>query len=341
MNQLTTLISPLGDDLFIQRMTGSEGLSRLFEYHLDLLSEQTNIDAYKLLGKSVTVELVTGTGEKRHFDGYVTRFASGLRQGRYMSYQAVVRPWFWFLTRTQDCKVYQDKTVIEIVKEVFADHPIAAFEDHTTGTYTKWPYCVQYRETDFAFISRMLEDEGIYYFFKHSSGKHTLILADAMSAHQPFSGYAEIPYRQQVDTSRDDAESIISWDRQVQVQPGRYVVTDYDFEMPGADLTQRRSTTRDHDLADAEIFEYPGYFVDPADGEQYVRIRQEELDAQHQLAIGQSDARGLACGASFKLRGQKTPSILSRAPNSQSLSLCLKHMVQAAHPVAAVSGSLP
>ncbi|HET7772564.1 MAG TPA: type VI secretion system tip protein TssI/VgrG, partial [Burkholderiaceae bacterium] len=150
---------------------------------------------------------------------------------------------------------------------------------------------------------RMLEDEGIYYYFKHASGKHTLVLADSIGGHQSVTGYAEVPYRQQVDSVRDDAESILTWDRQAQVQPGRYVITDYDFEKPGSDLMQRRSTAREHDLSDAEIFEYPGYFTSPNDGEQYVRIRQEELDAQHQTVVAQSDARGITCGATFKLKG--------------------------------------
>jgi type VI secretion system secreted protein VgrG len=303
MNQLTKFIGPLDDELFVQRMTGSEGLSRLFEYNIDLLSTAKSIDPYKLLGKVVTVELITGAGGTRHFSGYVTRFSAGLRQGQYMSYQAVIRPWFWFLTRTQDCRVYQDKTVIDIVRAVFADHAIADFEDHTTASFSKWSYCVQYRETDFAFVSRMLEDEGVYYYFKHKEGRQILVLADPNSAVEAFEGYAEIPYREQVDSVRDDAESILSWDRQTQVQSGKYVITDYDFERPAADLAQRSSSAHVHDLGDAEVFEYPGYFIDPTDGEQYVRVRQEELDAQHKLVAGQSDARGLCCGASFTLQG--------------------------------------
>ena len=120
----------------------------------------------------------------RYFNGYVTRFAQGGMVGRYYEYRMTVRPWLWFLTRTADCRIFQEKTVPEIVKEVFADHSVAVFEDGLTGTYGRREYCVQYRETDFDFVSRLMEEEGIYYYFEHQDGRHVLKLVDSYSGHK-------------------------------------------------------------------------------------------------------------------------------------------------------------
>jgi type VI secretion system secreted protein VgrG len=100
-----------------------------------------------------------------------------------MVYRASVRPWLWYLTRTSDCKIFQNKSVVEILQEVLGDYGFA-FETKLCAAYRQWDYCVQYNETDFAFVSRLMELEGIYYYFKHEQNQHTLVLADDMSAHE-------------------------------------------------------------------------------------------------------------------------------------------------------------
>ena len=144
------ITTPLGDDvLLFHRMQASEELSRPFEYRLDLLSTRNDINLDDVLGKNVTVKLALPDDSTRYFNGFVTRIAQGGSYGRYTRYFAVVRPWLWFLTRTTDCRVFQDMTVPEIVQQVFADHDTADFQLELTSTYRKWTYCVQYRETDF------------------------------------------------------------------------------------------------------------------------------------------------------------------------------------------------
>src|SRR5262249_9934208 len=153
------LTTPLGPDaLLFRAMHGREELGRLSEFDLSALSTKADIGPGDLLAKNVTVKLELWGGGFRYYNGYVTRFAQGGTIGRYYQYRLTVRPWLWFLTRTTDCRIFQEKTVPDIIKEVFADHPIAMFEDGLTGTYAKREYCVQYRETDFDFVSRLMEE---------------------------------------------------------------------------------------------------------------------------------------------------------------------------------------
>jgi type VI secretion system secreted protein VgrG len=155
--------TPLGDDvLLFQGLHAREELGRLGDYQLDLLSPKPDIKVDDILGKNVTIKLALPDDSTRFFNGYVTRFSQGGSYGRYTQYRATVRSWLWFLTRTSDCRIFQEMTVPDIVKKVFGDDPAADFKFELTGSYRKWTYCVQYRETDFNFVSRLLEHEGIY-----------------------------------------------------------------------------------------------------------------------------------------------------------------------------------
>jgi type VI secretion system secreted protein VgrG len=305
MRRVMEISTPLGEDvLLFHRMTAREELSRLSEFQIALLSEQGDIDLDKILGKSVTVKLELPDDKTRYFNGYVTRFAQVSMHGRYHLYQATVRPWLWFLTRTANCRIFQDMTVPDIIKQIFDDHPqIADVKKDLTGNYRKWEYCVQYRETDFNFVSRLMEQEGIYFYFKHVDGRHTLILADSYSAHSPFEGYAKIPFIPQDRAGRLEHKRISEWNFAREIQPGRYVIDDFDFQKPSVEQQVRTKIKREHALADYEVYDYPGEYVTTAEGEQVVRTRIEELHAQYELANGSTNARGLCCGHLFKLTG--------------------------------------
>src|SRR5947209_3106551 len=152
MAQPITLKSPLAaTDLLFDSMTWSAGLSSLGETQLSLLSKKADLKPEDLLGKPITVTLQQRNDAKRYFNGYVSRFSSGVNRGGYFGYQATVSPWLWFLTRTTDCRIFQDLSVPDIVKKVFEDHGIAKFEFKLFRTYRKWVYCVQYRESDYNF----------------------------------------------------------------------------------------------------------------------------------------------------------------------------------------------
>ena len=159
--RLVKLVTPLGEALLFNRLEGSDGLSRNGEYRVTVLSRRPDIKGDELLGKSVSVKVTTPRAGLREFNGLAVGFYQVGQQGRYHQYLIVVRPWTWLLTRTSDCKIFQDKTVRQIIEAVLADHPYADFEFQLAGQYTPWDYCVQYRETDFNFVSRLMEQEGI------------------------------------------------------------------------------------------------------------------------------------------------------------------------------------
>lgn len=292
----------LGEDvLLLRRMTGSEALGRPFELRLSLFSENPDLRFQDILGQSFTVRLELANGGRRYFNGLVSHFSQGPGEGRYAHYQATLRPWFWFLTRTADCRIYQNKTVPEIIREVFGRHDFAEFEDALSGSYRTWEYCVQYRETDFNFLSRLMEQEGIYYFFRHADGRHTLVLADSVAAHDIVSGYGNIPYYPANTQQRVYREQIVDWEVTQQVQPGAYELNDFDFTRPRASLLARSSAPHDHQHARLEIYDYPGEYTQSQHGDAYARIRLEELNAEHERARGSGNAHGLTVGALFTL----------------------------------------
>jgi type VI secretion system secreted protein VgrG len=221
------IATPLGEDvLLFHGMTGREEMSRLFEYQVDLLSARDDIDLDEILGKNVTIRLALLNDENRFWNGFVTRFSEGDTHGRLRRYHATVRPWFWFLTRTSDCRIFQDQTVPDIIKEVFADLGLAEFKFELTSTYRKWPYCVQYRETDFNFISRLMEHEGIGYHFIHSDGHHALVLTDSTSMHSPTPGCETLSFAGRAEHVRAELERVRNWDLSREIQPGVYVHDD-------------------------------------------------------------------------------------------------------------------
>jgi len=299
------ITTPLDDDvLLFHRMRGREQLSRLSDYQLGLLSLR-DIDLDELLGKPVSVKVVLaedGPREVREFNGYVTQIAQHGTHGRYKRYTATVSPWLWFLTRTSDCRVFQDKTVREIVDMVFVDHP-ADCQWHLTGEYRKWPYCVQYRETDFNFVSRLLEHEGIYYYFKHADGKNTLVLTDSYPGHDVFPGYSQLPFVSKDRLGRSQIEHVSAWKVSRQVQPGAYALRDYDLERPTVELLTRATSPRSHARSQYERFDYPGHYVQRQDGERYAAMRVDEYASRFETATAATNAKGVAVGHLLTLTG--------------------------------------
>ena len=304
VERVMEIATPLGDGvLLFHGMHAREEMSRLSEYQLDLLSERNDINLDEILGKNVTVTLALAEDQKRYFNGYVTRFAQSGMYGRYHRYYAVVRPWLWLLTRTTDCRIFQDMTVPDIVKAVFSDHGAADFKLELTSTYRKWTYCVQYRETDFNFVSRLLEQEGIYYYFRHTEGHNTLVLTDSCSKQTPVPGYEEIPFIAPDRLVRPDIEHISSWDFSREIQPGVYVHDDYDLERPSVELKTQKAVPRTYAPSNYEVYDYPGNYVQQADGEQYAAVRIDEFGSQFETASVVTNARGVSVGSLFTLEG--------------------------------------
>jgi type VI secretion system secreted protein VgrG len=293
---------PLGADvLLLHRMQAREQLSRLFEYRLECYSEDPGVDLDALLGQPMTVRLETPQQTTRYFNGLVSDGSRVPGRGRYASYRFTLRPWPWLLSRTSNCRIFQNQKAPDIIKQVFREGGFAEFTDLLdAGKYREREYCVQYRETDLDFVSRLMEEEGIFYYFKHEDGKHTLLLADADSAHEPVPGYETVPYFP--DHNEDEREYIHDWSLSQTLQPGFVALNDFDFKLPRKPLHSRLGQKREHARADYEIYDYPGRYVEAGDGEHYARIRLQELQARHKTLGGQSNARGLAVGALLKLQ---------------------------------------
>src|SRR5215468_6319772 len=296
------LTTPLGKDVLLFRaMHAREELGRLSEFDLSALSTKSDIASSEILSKNVTVKLELPSGGFRYFDGYVTRFSQGGMVGRYYQYRMIVRSWLWFATRTADCRIFQEKTVPDIIKEVFADHPVAVFEDGLTGKYSKRTYCVQYRETDFNFVSRLMEEEGIYYYLDHQDGRHVLKLVDSDSGHKALEHKATIAYYPPGKEIRAGEEFIHACTFDQNVKPGNVAHTDFDFTKPRADLTTKAKVIETHERADYEIFDYPGEYFETDDGEQYARARIDELHAEFDRAEAEGNVREIAVGRLFTL----------------------------------------
>jgi type VI secretion system secreted protein VgrG len=295
------ITTPLGSDvLLFHTMHAREELSRIGECRLDLLSLKNDIKLDDILGKSVTVKVALQDDSTRYFNGYVTRFSSGGTYGRYRRYSATVHPWPWFLSRTADCRIFQDKTVPEIVKIVLEEHPTHSFKTSLSSSYSKWDYCVQYRETDLNFVCRLLEQEGIYFFFTHEDGKHTMVLTDSYRGHTAFQKKA-VPFIAPEDLARPDIEHIDSWLHTGEVQSGLWVHTDYDFERPSVNLKTQKQGVYKYAQGNGEIFDYPGEYIQKSDGDHLASARMDELDAQYETVQGAANVKKMSVGSLFTL----------------------------------------
>jgi type VI secretion system secreted protein VgrG len=295
--------TPLPEDaLRLSTCVARESLSMLGDMDVTVLGKDPNISADKLLGKTVTVSVLMRDQTTRELSGYVTRFTQSGTDGAYYVYQMTVRPWFWMLTRSADCRIFQDMSVPDIVKSVFADHPVADFELKLFRSYRKWNYCVQYRETDFNFVARLLEHEGIYWYFEHAKGKHKLVLVDASSAHDTTAGHGSLPYYGTAGQLPPDIDCVNHWAVSREVEPGKVVLTDHDFERPSTSLKVDKAHTRSYDLSDAEVFDYPGGYTQTADGAQYAENRMEELQSDFEVFHGAANTVGVRVGHTLKLQ---------------------------------------
>jgi type VI secretion system secreted protein VgrG len=291
---------PLGPDiLLVRRFSGQEQLGRCFEYTLTLFSTDDNVEMESLLGQHASVR-VRIAGQERFFDGIVCDFSHIGRQHRYALYRMTLRPWFWLLSRNQDCRVFQNESTVDILRKIFNERGFNDVEESLLSTYKPREYCVQYRESELDFISRLMEHEGIYYYFRHEKLKHTLVLADSSSAHQPAPGFETVHYGK-LEDDKGLPGAFYGWSTTKRVRAGQVALNDYDFEKPQADLLVGNSEPKDHSHAEAEYFDYPGRYTLVDAGQDLARVRMQQLAMPHELAEGETEATGLFTGALFKL----------------------------------------
>jgi len=294
------------DTLRVHTCASREALSDLGETTLTLLSERKDLRAQDLLGKPAALTIALRDDAPRQLSGYVTRFARTGFEGRHCVYQMTLKPWLWLLTRTSDCRIFQEMSVPDIVKAVFDDHPVARFEFKLLRPYRTWRYCVQYRETDYNFVARLLENEGIYWYFTHDESGHKLVLCDSAVAHEAAPGCDTLPYYGGGAQVPPQLEHVAGWASMQCVQPGKVVLTDYDFKRPTSGLASSHARKRDYDLSDGEIFDFPGGYRQTGDGSQYAEDRLDELQSSFETFEGSTNAQGVRTGHLLSLSRHPT-----------------------------------
>jgi len=301
-NRLISIDTPLGQDvLLLQGFTGSEGISRLFRFHLDLLSENRAIAFGDIVGKRVTIKVSLAGGDERYFNGFASRFAQSGSDARFAYYQMEVVPWLWFLTRSADCRIFQNQTIPDIIQQVFTGLGFTDFKKSLTGSFEPREYCVQYRETDFNFVSRLMEQYGIFYYFEHEENKHTLVLANSPTAHQSCPNQATARYNTTVG-DWDDEDVVTGWHMEQELRTGKYTLTDYNFETPSTSLLASDPTVCPvGDNSKFETYDYPGIYLTKSQGDGVTKIRMQEEETPHLVVAGASVCRAFTSGYKFKL----------------------------------------
>jgi type VI secretion system secreted protein VgrG len=311
-DQPIQLITPLGkDELLLQRFSGTEAISRLFHFELWCYSENHSIPFDALVGQPATIKVALPDGTERYISGVVNTFTQGGTSAlsdstnAFATYRLTFVPWLWLLTRTTNCRIFQEKDVRRIIREVFEKHKFRDFQMRLHGAFEKREYCVQYCESDFNFVSRLMEEEGIFYFFEHAEGKHTLVLANhpgefKQCGHQPTARY-------NLDEGSLLGEDIITeWTVSQEVRPGKYKSKDFNFEQPTRPLT---ASAAGRDARQFEVYEYPGDYMNSRHGEQLARIRMQEQEVSLIRVNGTSTCRGFSSGTKFDLKDHYRPDL--------------------------------
>lgn len=323
-NRLMQIATPLAYDyLLISRISATEGLSRLFSYEVELLHEEENpgfeptvVDATQLLGQGVTVTIDQRDGTKRNLNGIVNQFSQGNRNTRFSFYYATIVPHVWILTQNHQSRIFQHKSVPDILREVLTDFDVSY---EIQGDFKPRNYCVQYNESDFDFISRLMEEEGIYYFFEHGETTHKMVIANTPQSHPNCPGKHEIPYFINVKRSKEDfITSIRAWQTDHKLQTGKVTMWDHNFQLPGNKLQSTQpSLFTAGDNQKLEIYEFPGGYarkyddIDRSGGERsdvnnvfndkqkMIEVAMQSLDAQYRVISGVSDCSSITSGYKF------------------------------------------
>jgi type VI secretion system secreted protein VgrG len=324
-HQVLKLKTKLGDDkLLVLNMEGREYLGRLPEYRIetvsnvDMLGENEDIDFKKVLGTTATLTLEvpgdTKSKEKRYFHSYVVRMVRGERKGRHERFTVLMRPWLYFLTRTKTSRIFQGQNVKDIIELVLKDYEGSAHEFRLAGTYPKLDYCVQYDETDFDFVSRLLEEAGICYFFEHEEEKHTMVMCDDMGKHKTKSVEKAINWSNALTSD----STVMNWYSQQELRSVQTVMRDHDYLASATAIedTEKAKKPLSNKVGKMEVFEYPAdavqnqlkpeaYSKAKADTEQRAKVLMERLVSLQAFSTGRTNARDVAVGTTFEMKEEE------------------------------------
>lgn len=301
-----TLKSNLGARLIFSALDAREALGQLFKLELRCLHEDFEVDLESLLGTSMTVRCAYDGKDLRWFNGIVAQIAQdgddAVDGSHYVGYRVTLVPRPWLSTHRRTCRIFSGKSVPQIVSEVLAEVGYTDVDKHLSGSYAAREYCVQYNEDDFSFISRLMEQEGIYYFFVHHDGRHTMVLADALGAHKRAPSY-ELPYMP-ANESRHGGDGVVSaFGHARSVHSRLHKLTDYDPAKPRQDLLASGHAQLNHSAGELESFAWPGTHQSVAAGNHYAQVQAEAHHAASAARHGQANTLLLPVGTLFRLKG--------------------------------------
>jgi type VI secretion system secreted protein VgrG len=268
--------TPLGKDvLLLVAFTGSEAVSQLFHFRLELLAEnQTEVPFDRLLGQKITISLNLSSNQKRYINGLCNRVSQGKRDAVFTSYYLEIVPQFWLLTKRAQSRIFQHVSVPDILKKVLTGLDVAY---ELQGSFAPRDYCTQYRESDYDFASRLMEEEGIYYFFKHTADGHEMVVANTPQSHPELSAQGPIIYEELTGGLRDE-ERVTAWEKVQELRSGKYTLWDHCFELPHKHLEADKQILDGIQAGKAshklkvggneklEIYDYPGGYAQRFDG---------------------------------------------------------------------------
>lgn len=316
--------------LTFDSLSGTESLSELFHYTLRLktpdalntgyFAPSANLPLKSMVGRELTVSIELDGGGTRYLSGLVTGACVAGHQGRGVLYELTLQPWLKLATRTSDYKIFQHKSVVDILDEVLGDYPFPV-EKRLIETYPRRSYQVQYGETDYDFLQRLMQEFGIYYYFAHLYGAHKLILVDAMGTHGPCPGKATLSFHQ--EGLKLDEEFIHHIVATESLRTGKWTLDDFDFTRPKAKLTSIVARPRETGHPDYERYEWPGDFYSREEGEFLTRVRMEAERAKGSRVTGNGNVRTLATGYTFTLDNCPTTEA-----NREYLVLSTRHTIQ-------------
>jgi type VI secretion system secreted protein VgrG len=288
-----------GNELLVVDFKAHERISRPFQVDLTLASEE-EIKFENAVGKPGSLT-IAGEPEERYFQGLVARFMQTAMEGRFFLYQARIVPQIWLLSMRQDCRIFQQKSVPDIVREVLVEAGVTSdlFEFRLQGNYAPREYCVQYRESDLDFIGRLLEEEGIFYFFEHTDSQHKMVMGDGTVNYQPIAGDSLVVFNPGGGLVAEE-EAIFRFKLMRQIRSGKYSLKDFNFEKPSMDLTAEQSDTENKEL---EVYDYPGEYATQDDGRQLAQARLQETVMFKDTAEGESTVPRMLPGFTFTLQG--------------------------------------
>jgi type VI secretion system secreted protein VgrG len=299
----------LSDETEFSRLDGHDEISAPFAFRVLFSTKALELEPEKVLGTEAVVTVLSDP--PRHFHGLVADFGLADIRDDFAVFHITLRPWLWFLSLRHNNRIFQNMSVPDIIEKVFADYPEAKFTLNLKATYAPREYCVQYGESDLDFVQRLMEHEGIFYFFEHGDAEHRMILADANTTMQPGPGTDTLVYEPARGTGFNDGEFILSWLPCAQVRTGKQAHTDYDFIKPSSDLMSKSDNPLGYALDRLEHYAYPGDYTEHARGDKLSARRLEELQAAAVESQARTTARHLWSGRTFTL--EKFPRALENA----------------------------